>query len=106
MRKLSYSRDGDVQNLRLFEHFYSLYGAGVDDHRLLLIDQKVTLEERCSEFLTQQGPMMMGYLLILRHGKVSSGSLLCLNHSLHPLILINQLVLAFDAVYSAAMVSG
>ena len=50
--------------------------------------------------------MMMGYLLILRHGKVSSGSLLCLNHSLHPLILINQLVLAFDAVYSAAMVSG
>ena len=47
----------------------------------------------------------MGYLLILRHSEVSSGALLCLNHSLHALILINQLVLALDAVYSAAMVS-
>ena len=48
---------------------------------------------------------MMGYLLILRHSEVSTGALLCLNHSLHSLILINQLVLALDAVYSAAMVS-
>ena len=52
VRKLSYCRDGHVQNLRLFEHFDRLNGAGVDDHRLLLIDQKVTLEQRCSEFLT------------------------------------------------------
>ena len=50
--------------------------------------------------------MMMGYLLILREGEVSSSALLCLNHSLHAFILVNKLVLALNAVYSTALVSG
>ena len=48
VRKLCYSGDGYIEHLWLLEHFQSLYGAGVDDHLLLLIDQSITLEERCS----------------------------------------------------------